>query len=166
LYKVTVTNPTTRDVVLAKMSFNIATTGGAATGFTLYGDGVAAKSAVTEAPTGTLAITFDNTSQAKIVPANSSKTYALRVASVVDTASVSETLSINLLADTSFPSQAYLMNTVSGLSASNIIWSPFSTTTPVADADTITNLDWANGYGLPGFPSNASFSAQTWTRAN
>jgi hypothetical protein len=166
LYKVTVTNPTSRDVVFKQMSFNIATTGGAATGFTLYGDGVAAKAATSEPVAATLTIAFDVDSQAKIVPANSSKTYALRVASVVDTASVSETLSINLLADTSFPSQAYLMNTVSGLSTSKIIWSPFSTTTPVATSATESNLDWANGYGLPGFPSNASFSAQTWTRAN
>lgn len=170
LYKVTVSNGNTRDVVLEKMSFSIATTGGAATGFTLYGDGIAAKAATTETAgvTGaqTLSIVFDQTSQAKIVPANSSKTYTLRVATVVDTASVSETVSVALLADTSFPAQLNLMNTVGGLSTSNLIWSPFSTTTPVADAASESNLDWANGYGLPGFPSNGNFPIQTWTRSN
>lgn len=167
LYKFVVNNPNpTKDIVLAKVSFSVATTGGSATGFLLYGDGVVAKANVTEAPLGTLSIAFDVGSQAKIVPANGSKTYILKVNSVVDTASVSETISIALLADTAFPSQLNLMNTLAGLSASNIIWSPFSTTTAIADSDTQNNLDWANGYGLPGFPSNGNFSIQTWTRSN
>ena len=170
LYKFTVTNPGSRDVVMKKFSFSIATTSGAVSGFTLYGDGVAFNTS-DDAPLGVLEVTAGATSQAKIVPANGSKTYVLRAATAVDTASVSETLNIALLADTSYPSLAGLMGTVATVEAGsantdNIIWSPFSTTTPVADSATESNLDWTNGYGLPGFPSNTAFPVQVWTRAN
>ncbi len=91
----------------------------------------------------------------------------------VDTASVSETIGIALLADTSYPLfvDNTLMGTVAGVEAGsanvdNIVWSPFSTTTPEATSATQSNLDWTNGYGLPGFPSNTAFPVQTWTRAN
>ena len=136
----------------------------------LYGDGVAFNTS-DDAPLGVLEVTAGATSQAKIVPANGSKTYVLRAATAVDTASVSETLNIALLADTSYPSLAGLMGTVATVEAGsantdNIIWSPFSTTTPVADSATESNLDWTNGYGLPGFPSNTAFPVQVWTRAN
>jgi hypothetical protein len=170
LYKFTVTNPGSRDVVMKKFSFSIATTSGAVSGFTLYGDGVAFNTS-DDAPLGVLEVNAGATSQAKIVPANGSKTYVLRAATAVDTASVSETLNIALLADTSYPSLAGLMGTVATVEAGsantdNIIWSPFSTTTPVADSATESNLDWTNGYGLPGFPSNTAFPVQVWTRAN
>ncbi len=173
LYKFTVTNPNNRDVVFQKFSFSIATTGGAVTGFILYGDGVAFNaSADASAAGGTLLeTTGTGTSNAQIVPANSTKTYILKATTAVDTASVSETIGIALLADTSFPSQASLMGTVTEVEAGaanvdNIIWSPFSTTTPEATSATQSNLDWTNGYGLPGFPSNTAFPVQTWTRAN
>ncbi|MBU2263576.1 peptidoglycan-binding protein, partial [Patescibacteria group bacterium] len=156
LYKFTVTNGNNRDVVLQKFSFSVATTGGAVTGFTLYGDGVTANGSVVEAPLGVLEVAIDATSQAKIVPANSSKTYVLKASAVVDTAAVAETINIALLADTSYPAIADLMGTVTSVEAGsgntdNIIWSPFSTTTPVATSATESNLDWTNGYGLPGF---------------
>jgi hypothetical protein len=175
LYKFVVTNPNSRDVVFQKFTFSVATTGGAVTGFTLYGDGVAANASVDNAAgdTGSQIVEsiIDATSQAKIVPANSSKTYVLRASTVADTADVSESINIALLADTSFSSCASLMCTVTLVEAGsgntdNIIWSPFSTTTPVATAATEDNLDWVNGYGMPGFPSNAAFPTQTWTRAN
>ncbi|OGD67002.1 hypothetical protein A2442_02610 [Candidatus Campbellbacteria bacterium RIFOXYC2_FULL_35_25] len=171
LYKFTVTNPNSRDVVFKKFSMSVATTGGAVTGFTLYGDGVAFNTSTAEAPLGVLELNAGVTSQAKIVPANSSKTYVLRADTAVDTASVSETINLALLADTSYPAIANLMGTVTTVengsaNTDNIIWSPFSTTTPVATSATESNLDWTNGYGLPGFPANAAFPIQTWTRAN
>lgn len=180
LYKFTVTNPdSSRDMVVKKFTFSIATTGGASTGFTLYGDGIAANgtavNATGAAGSEVVEIYFNGTSSttaASIVPAGSSKTYALRVATVVDTASVSETLSIALSADTAYPSLANLMGTLAQLDAAattadNIAWSPFSTTTPEATVATESNLDWTNGYGLPGFPSvGTDLPTQTFTRAN
>ncbi len=176
LYKFTVTNPNSRDVVFQKFSFSVATTGGATTGFTLYGDSVAANAVVvnqigSDGSSAILEVLIGETSQAKIVSANSSKTYILRAATVVDTASVAETINLALLADTSYPSLATLMGTVTSVEAGsantdNIIWSPFSTTTPVATSATQSNLDWTNGFGLPGFPANAAFPTQTWTRPN
>lgn len=170
LYKFTVTNSNNRDVVFQKFTFSIATTSGDVTGFILYGDGVAFNASA-DAPLGTLEVLGTGTSQAQIVPANSTKTYILKATTAVDTASVSETIGIALLADTSFPSQPSLMGTVSQVEAGsanvdNIIWSPFSTTTPEATVASQSNLDWANGYGLPGFPSNTAFPVQTWTRSN
>jgi len=175
LYKFTVANPTSKDIAFQKFSFSVATTGGAATGFTLYGDGVAGNASVIETSgiTGAqvLEMLIDATSQAKIVPANSSKVYVLRAATVVDTASVSESINIALLADTSFPSCASLMCTVTEVEAGsaavdNNIWTPFSTTTAEATAATHNNVDWVNSYGMPGFPSNNNFPTQSFTRSN
>jgi hypothetical protein len=173
LYKFTVTNPNSRDVVFSKFSFALATSGSAALNvqdFTLYGDGVAFNTTVADASgaSGTLLeISALVTSQAKIVPANGTKTYILKTGSYTQ-GTGTDTLTVSLLADTSFPSCASLMCTVAGVEAGsadtdNIIWSPFSTTTPVATSATESQLDWVNGYGLPGFPSNTSFPVQAWT---
>ena len=172
LYKFTVTNPTSRDVVFQKFSMSIATSGGSTNAFILYGDGVAFNTSTSTVASETLLeLVADDTSNAKIVPANSSKTYALRASTAVDTASVSESINLALLADTSFPACASLMCTVTLVEAGaanvdNIIWSPFSTTTAVATELSKSNLDWVNGYGMPGFPSNTAFPVQVWTRAN
>ncbi|MBU4116104.1 peptidoglycan-binding protein [Patescibacteria group bacterium] len=185
LYKFKVTNPGTRDIAFKKFSFSLATTGGAVTGFTLYGDGVAANAtAVNGVDVETVGVTFDAveivfdaTSAAKLVSAGNSKTFVLRADTAVDTASVSETLNLALLADQAYPSLAYLMG-VYGTSAgelnlstasttNNIIWSPSSTTTVTATAADEAKLDWTNGYGLPGFPSvGSNFPVQVFTRAN
>ncbi len=176
LYKFTVTNGNSRDVVFQKFTFSIATTSGAVSGFILYGDGVAFNSSANAAGSAgseTVEALGTGTSQAQIVPANSTKTYILKATTAADTASVSETIGIALLADTSYPLfvDNTLMGTVAGVeagsgNADNIVWSPFSTTTPEATAATQSNLDWTNGYGLPGFPSNTAFPVQTWIRAN
>jgi len=167
-YKFTVTNPGNRDMALSQVTFNVATTGGAASDFTLYADGVAVAAASN--PVGNeLKIVFANTNNGKIIPANSSKTYILKCANLVDTPSVSETLSVALKADASYPSLAGLMGTVANLTAgSNIVWSPMSTTTLQAnDATFEAYTDWTNGYGLPGFPAVGSdFLIQVWTRSN
>ncbi|MDO8492633.1 MAG: peptidoglycan-binding domain-containing protein [bacterium] len=172
LYKFVVTNGNSRDVVFQKFTMSIATTGGATNGFILYGDGIAFNSSTSTVNNETIIeLIGTQTSDAQIVPAKSSKTYILKASTAVDTASVSETIALALLADTSFPSQASLMGTVTLVEAGeantdNIIWSPFSTTTPVATLATQSNLDWTNGYGMPGFPSNTAFPVQVWTRAN
>jgi len=172
LYKFTVTNPNSRDVVFQKFSFSLATSGGATNGFILYGDGVAFNNSTSTVANETLLeIIAIGTSQAQIISANSTKTYILKATTAVDTASVSESISLALLSDTAYPSLANLMGTVVGIEANNgdldnIIWSPFSTTTAEATAATQNNLDWTNGYGLPGFPSNSAFPVQTWTRSN
>ena len=175
LYKFTVTNPNSRDVVFEKFTFSIATSSSAVTGFTLYGDGVAfnttpfTTAGVEGAPMEILA---SGTSNAQIVAANSTKTFILKAATVPNTSTtVIDSVTLALLADTSYPSLAGLVGTVATVElgsadTDNIIWSPFSTTTPVATAATQLNLDWTNGYGLPGFPSNTAFPVQTWTSSN
>ncbi|MEK7531318.1 MAG: hypothetical protein AAB545_00060, partial [Patescibacteria group bacterium] len=172
LYKFTVTNPLNRDLIFQKFTMSVATTGGATNGFILYGDGIAFNSSTSTVNNETIIeLRATGTSNAQIVSANSTKTYILKASTAVDTASVSETIALALLADTSFGSQANLMGTVTTVEAGsaatdNIIWSPFSTTTAVATAATQDNLDWVNGYGLPGFPSNSDFQIQTWVRPN
>ena len=152
---------------------SIATSGGATNGFILYGDGIAFNTSTSTTASETfIELVSTQTSQAQIVPANSSKTYILKATTAVDTASVSESINLALLADTSYVADINtLMATVVQVelgagATDNVIWSPFSTTTPVATADTQSNLDWTNGYGMPGFPSNADFPVQVWTRAN
>ncbi len=175
LYKFTVTNPNNRGVVFQKFTFTVATTGGAVRDFVLYGDGVAFNSSVSTLAATTLELTGTQTSQAQLVPANSSKTYVLKAATVDDTASVAETINLTLLADTAYPdaiTTTVHMDNVTNIeagteaTANNIIWSPFSTTTPVVTAAVENNQDWTNGYGMPGFPSNGNFPTQSWTRAN
>jgi hypothetical protein len=175
LYKFTVTNPNSRDVVFQKFSFSIATSSSAVNVFTLYGDGVAFNTtAVTVNSTegAVLEIPASGISNAQVIPANSTKTYVLKAATVPNgSTTVVDSITLALLADTSYPSLAGLVGTVTTVEAGaadtdNIVWSPFSTTTPVATAATQNNLDWTNGYGLPGFPSNTAFPTQTWTSAN
>ena len=179
LYSFTVTNPNDREAVFKKFSLSVATSGSETVDindFTLYGDGVAFNNIATST-TGTETIVefeADTTSQAKIIPANSSKTYVVRAGTVTNPSTVViDSVTFALLADTSYPAMLStdLMGSVATVelgeaNTDNIIWSPFSTTTPVATEDTEDNLDWVNGYGLPGFPANAAFTTQTWTSAN
>ena len=175
LYKFTVTNPNSRDVVFQKFSFSIATSSSAVNAFTLYGDGVSfnTTAVILNSTEGdVMEVLASGISNAQIVPANSSKTFVLKAATVPNgSTTVIDSITLALLADTSYPAIGYLMGTVATVEAGaanvdNIIWSPFSTTTPEATVLTQSNLDWANGYGMPGFPSNTAFSTQTWTSAN
>ena len=172
-YKFVVSNPGNKDMALKQVTFAIATTGGTASSFTLYADGVAVATAADPSGTGvTLKVAFDATNAGKIIPANSSKTYILKCASLVDTASVSETLSVSLKADTAniqvVTQTTHLATSSPLLSGYNTVWSPMSTTTLQANtAEAEGNDDWTNGYGLPGFPSVGSdFPVQVWTRSN
>ncbi|MEK7463440.1 MAG: hypothetical protein AAB621_03725, partial [Patescibacteria group bacterium] len=196
LYTFRITNPdASRDIVLKKLSFSIATSGTAAkfASFILYGAGIAANSAVdardlTTADTAlgqantfdTVEIRFDataSTTEASKIAAGSSKDYALRVTSYT-AGTVTDSIDLALLADTSATScgtatagtlmcPAFRIDALLTASTSNnIIWSPFSTTTPVVTPATENNLDWTNGYGLPGFTSNANFPLQSWSKKN
>lgn len=175
LYKFTITNNNNRDVVFSKLSFSVATSGSAAiNAFKLYGNGVEFNTTATSTVASETLLEFRAavTSQAKIVPANSTKTYSVRAGTVTNpSTTVVDSITLALLADTSYPSLANNMGTFATVDAGdddtdNIIWSPFSTTTPVATEATESNLDWTNGYGLPGFPSNTAFSTQTFSSTN
>ncbi|MBU4348178.1 peptidoglycan-binding protein [Patescibacteria group bacterium] len=186
LYTFVVTNPdTSRDLILKKVSFSIATTGAADAGFKsfiLYGGGIAANAAINAQDFITAGPTFDkieirfnataSTTEASRVPANSSKTYALRVTSYTPGTATDE-ISLALLADTAYAPCLRLMCAISEMdkhtdatSSNNIIWSPFSTTTPEVTAATEYNADWANGYGMSGFVANSSFPIQSWSKKN
>ncbi len=78
----------------------------------------------------------------------------------------SETIQVQLEGDSAYPSPAGWGANVSGnmfqasttdrggnltsVAASDFIWSPRSTST----AEAIADLDWTNGYGVPGLPSS------------
>lgn len=181
-YKFVVTNPNARDMVIDRATFSIATSGVVyVDDFTVYGDGVAANATPVDA-SGSLGsrqiiVNFDDTSTARIVPANSSKTYILR-AGAYTPGTGTDQISIALLADTAFPSTiipgSATSTTMLGSVAewdttanARFLWTPFSTTTPVNTAAANANQDWSNGYGLPGFPAvGQSFTAQTWSASN
>jgi hypothetical protein len=177
LYKFTVTNSNNRDVVFSKFSLSHATSGSAViNAFTLYGDGVAFNTTATSTTDAETVLEFRAavTSQAKIVPANSTKTYVVKAATVTNpSTTIVDSITLALLADTSKANMIStdLMSSFATVElgsgdTDNIIWSPFSTTTPVATSATEDNLDWTNGYGLPGFPSNTAFGVQTFSSTN
>ena len=197
LYKFKVTNPdASRDLILKKVSFSIATTGSQVLGFILYGDGVAANASVDASDVETAGTTVDaveirfgatsSTTQAAVVPAGSSKTYILKATTVtvVTTAPATDTLGLSLLSDTGYPACQFLMCKVTTVdvvaangsgtasTSNNIIWSPFSTTTPASTVATEANLDWTNGYGVPfidasgvSLPPGQDMTLQTWSRS-
>lgn len=183
LYKFRVTNPdSTRDLALKQVVFSVATTGSSVTGFTLYGDGVAANASTVDSvgatSSQTVTLAFDTTSNAKIIPAGGSKDFVLKAATVtvVTAAPATDYVNIALLADRAYVTGiGKLMTDATTVAAgtkgtgttanANIVWSPFSTTTPAATAASESNLDWTNGYGLPGFPApGQDFAVQSWSR--
>ncbi len=161
LYKIKITAGTGRDIGLRRLQFDVATTGATTTGFQLFGPSGAVNSSAAEAAgvTGSqvVSIAFDNTNVDRRIPAGGSKTFALRASSISGlSAANTETLNVNLRADSAYPSLAENMGTVSTVEAGsvdNFVWTPFSTTTPTQTAAMNSNLDWTNGYGVPGYPS-------------
>ena len=200
LYKFRVTNPdATQDLILKKVSFSIATsgTGFLATQFVLKGGGITANSAVNASDLRTAGTDLDtieirlgatsSTTAAAIVPAGGSKDYVLQSNTITigTTAGGTDSLSLSLLADTAYPSCAFLMckissidtgafNLTAGTSTKYTVWSPFSTSTsPVSSAATEENLDWTNGYGIPfvdgsgiALPPGQDMPVQTWTKSH
>ncbi len=173
LYTFKVTNPDpSRDLVMKKVSFSIATSGNYTINqFILYGDGVAANAAINGSGLQTAGVTtydtveirFNGTSSttnAAVVPAGGSKTYELKGTSITTAGSqITDSIDLVLLADTAYPSCQFLMckytsvDTGPTLAAASstryIAWSPFSTTTAVSSSATEANLDWTNSYGVP-----------------
>ncbi|MEN9614105.1 MAG: hypothetical protein RLZZ347_412 [Candidatus Parcubacteria bacterium] len=182
IYTFKVTNPDSgRDLVLEKLTFSVATSSNTEATFKLYGDGVAANASGVAATGSTgsqlVTITFDATSNAKIVSAGSSKTFVLKGVVTAGGSSTNRSVTVALLADRQYPSFTKLMGNATQAGAGtagdvstasgNIVWSPFSTTTAVADSATESNLDWTNGYGLPGFPApGQNLDSQTYTSSN
>lgn len=162
-YKFKIENPdSTRGLVLNQLTFSVGTStaGSAAINFKLVdattgevanvGGTAVQPLGVTDAQTVT--ITFA-TGDIRIVPAGSSRTYALRL-KLTDVASVGESVTLSLKGDVSYAALPNLMGTVAQLSSSKIVWSPVSTTSPASgETAAESNLDWTNGYGLAGFPT-------------
>ncbi len=156
LYTFKVSNTdTARDLLLKRVTFSVSTsTGLGVYNYTLYADGAAVNATPVYSQTaGLLAITFDQTSSGKIVPAKGSKTYVLKAASVEKPSGTgTDTLSIALKGDTSYPSLVAKMGTVANLGTSFTVWSPQSTTTQDIAGWAVYEgyTDWTNSYGLPG----------------
>ena len=186
VYKFTITNPDSgSDMLLYKVSYSISTsgpTGFRVTAFELRGDGVLAKAATTEATdvktagldVDALEFVFDASSEARRIPAGSSKEYILS-GTASGMAAGTNSLNVKLNIDTAYPSLGFLMGkagtagvnittpTASGFSSStnNFIWSPVSTTTFTTAATYEAQLDWTNGYGIPIYDKNGSLVAPT-----
>ncbi|MBI3114448.1 MAG: peptidoglycan-binding protein [Candidatus Harrisonbacteria bacterium] len=170
LYAIKITAGSGRDVGLYKLTFKIATTGATVGAFQLFGPGGAVNaSGVT--PTDRLGdpadgtgkldsveIVFDNNASDRLVPAGTSKTYRLRAGTVTGlTSNNVESLNINLSADTVYPSLVGLLGKAATVDAvattgENVIWTPFSTTTPTTASTADDNFDFTNGYGAAGYP--------------
>jgi hypothetical protein len=180
LYKIKVTAGSGRDVTLRAMTFDVLATGISNTdGWQLYGPngavnatgvatstsgnaGVGGEGASSGADGRRLRINFDAGATDRIIPAGTSKVYTLRASTISGlTSSNTETIAINLLGDTAHVDGVHSANLhlaqvveiENGASTTDrFIWSPNSTTTSSAAASEETNEDWANSYGLPGFP--------------
>ncbi|MCH7883395.1 hypothetical protein IIA95_03205, partial [Patescibacteria group bacterium] len=172
LYKIKITAGSDRDVGLFRLTFNISTTGtGAVQNFTLHGpSGQINATGAETASNGNLIIAFDADDPDRLISKGASKTYALRVGTITTLTSANvETMRVKLLSDSAYPlfSANTLMGSVSDVDAAtndNIIWTPFSTTTPSAGSAAEDNIDWTNAYGLPGFPAvGQDFSVRSFT---
>ncbi len=187
VYKFTVTNPdASSDMMLYKVSFGISTSGAAAftvQSFELRGAGVLAATAVNAIDVETAGVTLDgveivfDANEARRVPAGGSKEYVLS-ATVAGMGSGTNSLNVKLLNDTAYPYLASLMGKAgsagvdltenagtAGYSSStnNIIWSPFSTTSPTTAATAEANLDWTNSYGVPIYDKSGTLLNPTGT---
>lgn len=141
---------------LNKLVFSIATTTATLSAPTFVGPNgnVASTSNVNINAAGTtITVYFDSTSntQDRSIPAGTTKTYTLRATLSLTGSNSTGSVSTALKADSSYPSLSSFMGTTAELVASNIIWSPNSTSTSI----TVGTSDWANGYGLPGCFANS-----------
>ena len=148
LMSLTVAADAKGDVTLGKLVFSVATSTATLTAPTFSGpNGAVGSSTPILATTGsTITVYFDsvsNTSDA-VVAAGTTKTFTLRgTLALTGNSGSSGSVSIALKADTSVAT----IGTFDSLSASNMIWSPESTSTVKTPK---ANNDWTNGYGLGG----------------
>jgi hypothetical protein len=101
-----------------------------------------------------------------IVPSGVTRYFWLRATvNTVETGTGSETISVSLLGDASYPvNSANLMEiavTSDGDAQDDFIWSPISTTTQ----NTINDLDFTNGYQIKGLP-DTNMTAEILTSTN
>ena len=97
------------------------------------------------------------------VAAGSTMYFEVR-ASTVTTSGTSYNVVTTLKGDTGYPlvNNTYFMATTAGIdsgsnsSLNSLIWSPNSTTTP-----TVSDLDWTNGYAIPGLSSSGISQSRT-----
>ncbi|PJC25282.1 MAG: hypothetical protein CO056_01075, partial [Candidatus Tagabacteria bacterium CG_4_9_14_0_2_um_filter_41_11] len=118
------------------------------------------------APIGGLVSSGDNDAQlSSILKIPSGSTYYFKVRGTVTLTSGSGTFSgsvtTKINGDTAYPSLATTMmgaqTSVDGTSQDNLVWSPNSTTTSVAE-----HVDWTNGYYVSGLPSDGMDSVTIW----
>jgi hypothetical protein len=92
------------------------------------------------------------------VAAGSTMYFEVRASTVTPASGATNYNVVTILkGDTAYPlvNNTYYMSTVAGNDAGSnsalnaFIWSPNSTTTP-----SVNDVDWTNGYALPGLPSN------------
>lgn len=190
LYGIRITAGSGRDVGLRALSYTVSTSGPQLDNFQVFGpNGAVNATALGRAtlsdttattPDGTttpfyLRVNFDNTATDRIVQAGTSKTYYLRINNIDSlTSANTETVSVYLRGDSDYAhgivSDTGLMGTLAQLEGSgnrlgasttdNFLWTPFSSTTPVATGNADSSptgginaiADWMNSYGLPGFP--------------
>ncbi|MBI2175710.1 MAG: hypothetical protein HYU35_03200, partial [Parcubacteria group bacterium] len=101
-----------------------------------------------------------------IIPSGATRYFWLRATvSSVETGTGSESISVNLQGDASYPvNSANLMETpanTDGDAQDDFIWSPISTTTQ----NTINDLDFTNGYQVRGLP-DTNMTAEILTSTN
>ncbi|MBI3075293.1 MAG: hypothetical protein HYY92_03750 [Parcubacteria group bacterium] len=202
LYKIKVTNNGDREVAIGRMSFDVLAQGLASIGdFTLFGPTGrvnATAVATTSQADSTVAngagqavggagrrltIDFDDSAEDRLIAGGSSKTYSLQLNGPIDTitAANTESLSIRLLADSTFATTTgssfstdpgrvatfasvvgsnpiFGDNTRMGSTSERFVWSPISTTTDPTESFSMLKgrADWTNSYGISGFPSLGS----------
>lgn len=147
LLVLSVTAPSSGPIKLNKLSFTIGTTTATLTSPTFTGPNGSVGTVALNGAGTAITATFDsgsNTADAEVA-AGTTKTYTLRGTVSLTGSNTTGSVSTALKADTAYPSLAGFMTDASTLSASNMIWSPQSTTSPAAAGN-----DWTNGYGLGG----------------
>ena len=177
VYKFTVTNPGAQDIVFYKMSFGISTSGPSGfrvNDFELRGAGVLAVAAADAVDVETAGIALDavqvvfDANEARRVPAGGTKEYIL-TATVNNPTTGTNSLNVRLLNDTAYPSLQFLLGKATDIdvstasSTNNIIWTPFSTTSPTTAVTADTRLDWTNSYGLPIYDKDGTLVNPTGT---
>lgn len=165
LYKVRIVNTDpNRDLVVGKLTFKVSMSPSYSFGsFLLYDNtGNVATSFLSEVKNGLVSIEFNDVNSARIIPAGGSKTFSLRASHISPAA---KKICLSLVADKVYSglSSFWRINSLP-TDRNNFIWSPFSTTTPRADVS-LSNTDWTNSYGMPGFPgAGVDMPMQCFTR--
>ncbi len=175
LLRFKVTADSKGSVSINKFTLTVATTSGVSvSGINVYGYEDASYSQAVSGVQGSGALAYSNMSPATnsssvqldifaenssnasttlVVPAGTTRYFEVR-ATTISGLTTGSSVTTSLLGDSSYPSLAALMGTVSGVedgatTVDNFIWSPNATTTSSS-----SHVDWTNGYNVPGLPSS------------